>query len=106
MASIAILVTDNENGLISNSFNFTEVEIKRIRDALAAVYRPQLEHPPEPNENNQFVPVPYAPTPQEIFNLLSQSLVASVLNTCYDAELDQAIDNFKKTIPPFELRGS
>jgi hypothetical protein len=104
MASISILVTDNETGLINNSYNFTEVEIKRIRDALAYVYRPHLEKEPVPNENNQFVPVPYEPTPHEVFGILAQSLISHILNTCYDTEIQIATEKFKETIPPIELK--
>lgn len=104
MASISIMFTDNEHGVINNSYSFTEPEIKRIRDALAQVYRPNLEHPPEVNDNGQEVPVPYSPTPHEIFEILSNSLVSHIINTCYETECAMALDKFKQSIPPIELK--
>lgn len=104
MASISVMVTDNENGVINSSFNFSEQDIKRIQRALAAIYKPQLELPPLPNPNGELIPQNYNPAPRDIFYILAKSLISHVVNTCQEEELNQTIANFKESNRPIDMR--
>lgn len=101
MASISIVVTDNEHGVINNSFSFSETEIIRIRNALSYIYKPMLDHQ-EIDDNNH--PVPYAPTPQEVFGTLANSLVSSIISSCHNAEVEQLVNKFKDEIAAINVK--
>jgi len=101
MASISIMVTDNEHGVINNSFNFTEQEVKRIREALSYIYKPMLDTQ-EILENGHTAP--YKPTPQEVFSTLANSLMSSIINSCHNAEVEQLTNKFRENTPAIEVR--
>jgi len=104
MASISIMVTDNENGVINNSFNFSEQDIKRVYKALGYIYQPKLELPPLPNPLGEYIPQPYNPNPRDIFAELSRSLIQHVVQSCIEEEANQAAIKHQNESKPIEVR--
>lgn len=99
MASISIVVTDNINGVVSNSYNFTDLEIKRIRDTLKIVYQEQIKE----NQFNEEV-LDENSTTRQLFYLLSRNLISYILNTVHETETQALILKARSEVPKMEVR--
>jgi hypothetical protein len=99
MASISIVVTDSINGIISNSYNFTDKEIKRISEALSIIYKGQIVEIPTNKDVMDEIDVNRA-----LFSLLSKNLIQYLLTTVHDTEIQKIIREAKKSVPALEVR--
>lgn len=99
MASISIVVTDNINGVVSNSYNFTDQEIKRISDTLKIVYKDQMETDESDREavGENFLT-------RQLFYLLSRNLIQYILNTVHETETQILIHKAKTELNKIEVR--
>ena len=94
MASISFMVTDNETGMMNNSFNFTEDEIKRIATSLKSIYKDEFEETEPQNI-----------TKEMLFSVFARVMMKYLLEMCYNEEVNLILDRARATAPPaIELR--
>lgn len=98
MASVSIVVTDSKNGVISNSFHFTDQEINKVIDALKIIYK---GHTREPIDDEV---IEERDTNKELFTLLSKNLMTHVLQTVYNTEVQEKVKDVKQSIKMLEIR--
>ena len=89
MASISIVITGNENGVMNKSYNISEQDLARITKSLRAMYKGRQEE---------------ALTDIDVFDILSESLVRYIFDTCYETEVSLKIQEFKAANPVIALR--
>lgn len=99
MASISITFTDNNNGVTTNSFNFTDSEMGRIIDSLRVIYSDRFKpYPKDPQDKD------ILPTNKQILEELSSSLTGYVLQSCREAEIQVKVDQFKQEVQAISPR--
>jgi len=94
MASISFSFVDSTNGINTISYDVDEADMARLYVAFKGAYREPFD--PEKEEPTA------VPTPKEVLNNLSNSLLNFILSNVHEIEKDTALANLN--IQPIKVK--